>query len=44
VRAVLYDYRFTTRNDPSDAWWKRERLGLYAAPIGRQLDRASDRR
>jgi hypothetical protein len=35
VRAVLYDYHFTRRDDPDGAWWKREPLGLYAAPFGR---------
>lgn len=31
VRALLYDYRFTTRRQrrETDAWWKRKYLGVY---------------
>src|SRR5262249_30207102 len=31
VRAVLYDYRFTTPAErrKTGAWWRRQRLGLY---------------
>jgi predicted DCC family thiol-disulfide oxidoreductase YuxK/tetratricopeptide (TPR) repeat protein len=39
VRAVLYDYRFTTvaeRRASSGAWWRRVRLGLYCPPISLQ--------
>lgn len=35
VRALIYDYRFTGRDDGGSAYWKRELLGLYAGP--RQL-------
>jgi hypothetical protein len=36
VRAVLYDYTFTTRAEKkeSGAWWKREERGLYLPAIG----------
>jgi hypothetical protein len=35
VRAVLYDYRFTTRSErqSTGAWWRRERRGLYGPSI-----------
>ena len=29
VRATLYRYRFTPRDDPGGAWWTRERLGTW---------------
>jgi lipase maturation factor 1 len=36
VRAVLYNYRFTTREERrrTGAWWKRELRGLYAPVLG----------
>jgi hypothetical protein len=35
IRAVLYDYRFSTRQEraTSGAWWVRERVGLYAPDV-----------
>lgn len=35
VRAVLYRYRFTTANEliHDRAWWHRERIGEYLAPV-----------
>jgi hypothetical protein len=35
IRAVLYDYRFTTRSErqSTGAWWRRERRGLYGPVI-----------
>jgi hypothetical protein len=35
LRAVLYDYRFTTpvERAQSGDWWKREPLGLYLPPV-----------
>jgi hypothetical protein len=35
LRAVLYDYRFTTRAErrATRAWWLRERRGLYCPPV-----------
>jgi hypothetical protein len=35
VRAVLYEYRFTDRatRDKNDAWWRRERTGLYCPQL-----------
>lgn len=35
VRAVLYDYRFTTPSEKSqtDDWWSREQLGLYLPAV-----------
>jgi predicted DCC family thiol-disulfide oxidoreductase YuxK len=36
VRAVLYDYRFTSAEERrrTGAWWKRELRGLYAPVLG----------
>jgi predicted DCC family thiol-disulfide oxidoreductase YuxK len=38
VRAVLYDYRFTTPAErrATGAWWKREELGLYLPALSRE--------
>jgi predicted DCC family thiol-disulfide oxidoreductase YuxK len=38
VRAVLYDYRFTTAAERarSGAWWRRELKGLYCPVLGRE--------
>jgi hypothetical protein len=35
IRAVLYDYEFTTPSERSQtgAWWQREELGLYLPPV-----------
>ncbi|CAM4308066.1 lipase maturation factor family protein [Corallococcus soli] len=35
VRAVLHDYRMTSREERqrTGAWWKRERRGLYVSPL-----------
>ncbi|HZD58107.1 MAG TPA: lipase maturation factor family protein [Anaerolineales bacterium] len=35
LRAVLYDYRFTTASEraKTGAWWHREELGIYMPPI-----------
>jgi hypothetical protein len=33
VRAELYRYEFTDWGDESDAWWKRERVRDYIAPL-----------
>jgi hypothetical protein len=35
VRALLYDYRFTSREEraPTGHWWRRELLGLYCPPV-----------
>jgi hypothetical protein len=35
VRAVLYEYRFTTREERRQTghWWSREAIGLYVAPV-----------
>jgi Lipase maturation factor len=35
VRAVLHDYRFTTREERRQTghWWYREAIGLYVAPV-----------
>jgi hypothetical protein len=35
VRAVLYRYRFTTRQERREtgAWWNRTLVGLYHPPI-----------
>ncbi len=35
VRAVLYRYHFTQPGGDA-SWWKRERLGLWLAPISRE--------
>jgi hypothetical protein len=36
VRAVLYRYEFATPAEHrAGAWWRRERLGLYAPPRSR---------
>lgn len=44
VRALFYDYRFTTPNDRREtgAWWKRELLGLYC-PILQRRESQADR-
>jgi hypothetical protein len=34
VRAVLWDYHFTSFKDQTAAWWKREQKGEYCPPIG----------
>ena len=41
VRALLYRYRFTTRQEliREKAWWHRELRGMFLAPIG--LDEVS---
>lgn len=38
VRAVVYRYRFTTREerDESGAWWKAEYRGIYLPPVSRE--------
>jgi hypothetical protein len=35
IRAVLYDYEFTTpaEREASGVWWRREELGLYLPPV-----------
>jgi hypothetical protein len=36
IRADLYEYRFTRladRDNPSGAWWRRERVGDYLRPL-----------
>ena len=33
IRAEIYRYNFTSWEDDSDAWWKREPLGLYLPPV-----------
>ena len=33
IRAELYEYRFTTFADATDAWWKRTRLAEYLPPL-----------
>lgn len=35
IRAVLYEYRFTNRDErrATGAWWKRKQLGLYLEPV-----------
>ena len=35
VRAVLHEYRFTTRAErrQTGLWWHREAIGLYVAPV-----------
>jgi lipase maturation factor 1 len=44
VRAVVYDYHFTTAAERArtGAWWKRERKGLYC-PVLRRESGAADR-
>jgi hypothetical protein len=39
VRAVLYEYRFTTRDErrSTGSWWHRTRVGLYAEPVRLRL-------
>lgn len=36
IRAVLYRYRFTTARElrRDRAWWHREPIGTYLAPVG----------
>ncbi len=36
VRALLYDYRFTTMREllAERAWWHREPIGVYLQPVG----------
>src|SRR5262249_43252809 len=29
LRATLYEYHFTEKNDSSKAWWRREKVGPY---------------
>jgi hypothetical protein len=40
VRAVVWDYRFTTAHERAEtgAWWKRTRLGLYCPVLERGAD------
>jgi hypothetical protein len=33
VRATLYRYRFAPPDDPSGAWWTRERIGTWLPPL-----------
>ena len=33
VRAELYEYHFTDRHDPTDAWWVKIRVGPYFPPL-----------
>jgi lipase maturation factor 1 len=33
VRATVYQYHFTRREDSTSAWWKREPRGLYCPPL-----------
>jgi hypothetical protein len=33
VRALLYRYRFADPDDPSGAWWRRERAGTWMRPV-----------
>jgi len=33
VRAVLYRYQFVRPGAPTDAWWRREDLGLWLPPL-----------
>jgi len=37
IRAVAYDYTFTTykTGQETDAWWKREYMGLYTPVLKR---------
>ena len=39
LRAVVYDYRFTTSAErrATGAWWKRERRGLYLPVLSREM-------
>ena len=41
VRAVLYEYRFTTREERRQTghWWSREAIGLYVAPVSAPAQR-----
>jgi len=34
VRALLYDYEFTSRGPPSDGWWRRKLLRELIRPVG----------
>jgi hypothetical protein len=38
IRAIFYQYRFTTREEKSQtgAWWVRRQLGVYLAPVSLQ--------
>ena len=38
VRAVVWEYRFSTPGDASGAWWRREWRGVYAPTIQRRPD------
>jgi hypothetical protein len=42
VRALLYEYRFTTRAErrATGAWWHRELRGTYLSPVRRRETRA----
>jgi hypothetical protein len=33
IRATLYRYRFAPPDDPSGAWWTRERVGTWLPPM-----------
>lgn len=33
VRAVLYRYKFASLRDSGDAWWTREKVGLWLSPV-----------
>ncbi len=33
IRAVLYRYQFAPTDNPTGAWWKRTRLGLWLPPF-----------
>jgi hypothetical protein len=39
LRAVLYDYRFTTPAERREtgAWWARRELGLYLPVVSREM-------
>jgi hypothetical protein len=41
VRAVLHEYRFTTRDERRQTghWWHREAIGLYVAPVSLSVQR-----
>jgi hypothetical protein len=36
VRAVAWQYHFSTTEDDSGAWWRREWRGIYAPTIARR--------
>jgi hypothetical protein len=33
IRAVLYHYRFTRKDDAKGTWWTRERINLWMSPV-----------